>query len=178
MRFESCVARHTSGTKKMYQQKSSRISSFFAFYTLNLAHIIFSNSVDGFLFPIDSNPDPEQKSHNISRLTGRFEKNFKTAVFYFSRKEDRKMYFTTNTSLLRYEVMMQEIPNFLPRGYGTYIYHRDSIPASQTNCQYCLYYHSGKCSLEECPFLECKIANGTAALAQNTESGREKLHPL
>ena len=88
------------------------------------------------------------------------------------------MYFTTNTSLLRYEVMMQGIPNFLPRGYGTYIYHRDSIPASQTNCQYCLYYHSGKCSLEECPFLECKIANGTAALAQNTESGREKLCSL
>ena len=76
------------------------------------------------------------------------------------------MYFTTNTSLLRYEVMMQEIPNFLPRGYGTYIYHRDSIPASQTNCQYCLYYHSGKCSLEECPFLECKIANGTATIRQ------------
>ncbi|MBQ2725323.1 MAG: hypothetical protein IJF78_06440 [Clostridia bacterium] len=76
------------------------------------------------------------------------------------------MYFTIHTPLYPYEVMMQGIPNFLPRGYGTYINRRETIPASQTDCQYCLYYHSGKCSLEECQFLECKIANGTATVRQ------------
>ena len=76
------------------------------------------------------------------------------------------MYFTICTPLYPYEVMMQGIPNFLPRGHGTYIYHRETIPASQTDCQYCLYYHGGKCSLEECPFLELKIANGTATIRQ------------
>lgn len=76
------------------------------------------------------------------------------------------MYFTICTSLHPYEVMMQGIPNFLPRGHGTYIYRQDSLPAEQINCQYCLYYHSGKCSLEECPFLELKIANGTATVRQ------------
>ncbi len=76
------------------------------------------------------------------------------------------MYFTIRTSLYPYEVMMQGIPNFLPRGHGTYIYRRETVPASQTDCQYCLYYHSGKCSLEECQFLECKIANGTATVRQ------------
>jgi len=74
------------------------------------------------------------------------------------------MYFTICTPLHPYEVMMQGIPNFLPRGHGTYIYRRETVPAPQTNCQYCLYYRSGKCSLEECPFLELKIANGTATV--------------
>ena len=76
------------------------------------------------------------------------------------------MYFTIRTPLYPYEVMMQGIPNFLPRGHGTYIYHREIVPATQTDCQYCLYYHGGKCSLEECPFLELKIANGTATVRQ------------
>ena len=76
------------------------------------------------------------------------------------------MYFTISTPLHPYEVMMQGIPNFLPRGHGTYIYRREIVPATQTDCQYCLYYHGGKCSLEECPLLECKIANGTATIRQ------------
>ena len=76
------------------------------------------------------------------------------------------MYFTICTPLHPYEVMMQGIPNFLPRGHGTYIYRGEIVPATQTDCQYCLYYHRGKCSLEECPFLECKIANGTATIQQ------------
>ena len=76
------------------------------------------------------------------------------------------MYFTICTPLHPYEVMMQGIPNFLPRGHGTYIYRREIVPSAQTDCQYCLYYHSGKCSLEECPFLELKIANGTAGVRQ------------
>ncbi len=76
------------------------------------------------------------------------------------------MYFTICTPLHPYEVMMQGIPNFLPRVHGTYIYRRDTVPAPQTDCQYCLYYRSGKCSLEECPFLELKIANGTATVPQ------------
>ena len=76
------------------------------------------------------------------------------------------MYFTIRTSLHPYEVMMQGIPNFLPRGHGTYIYRRETVPASQTDCQYCLHYRSGKCRLAECPFLECKIANRTATVRQ------------
>ena len=76
------------------------------------------------------------------------------------------MYFTICTPLHPYEVMMQGIPNFLPRGHGTYIYRSEIVPATQTDCQYCLYYHGGKCSLEECPFLELKIANGTATVRQ------------
>jgi len=37
------------------------------------------------------------------------------------------MYFTICTPLHPYEVMMQGIPSFLPRGHGTYIYsHLDS----------------------------------------------------
>ena len=76
------------------------------------------------------------------------------------------MYFTICTPLHPYEIMMQGIPNFLPRGHGTYIYRREIVPSAQTDCQYCLYYHSGKCSLEECPFIECKIANGTATVRQ------------
>ena len=76
------------------------------------------------------------------------------------------MYFTISTPLHPYEVMMQGIPNFLPRSHGTYIYRRESVPVVQTDCQYCLYYHGGKCSLEECPFLELKSANGTATVQQ------------
>ncbi len=76
------------------------------------------------------------------------------------------MYFTICTPLHSYEVMMQGIPNFLPRGHGTYIYRRETVPPAQTDCQYCLYYYGGKCSLEECPFLELKIANGTATVQQ------------
>ena len=76
------------------------------------------------------------------------------------------MYFTICTPLHPYEVMMQRIPNFLPRGHGTYIYRRETIPAAQTDCQYCLHYRSKKCRLEECPFLECKIANRTATVRQ------------
>ena len=76
------------------------------------------------------------------------------------------MYFTISTPLHPYEVMMQGGPNFLPRVHGTYIYRREIVPVTQTDCQYCLYYHGGKCSLEECPFLELKIANGTATIRQ------------
>ena len=76
------------------------------------------------------------------------------------------MYFTADMPLFCYEILMQGIPNFLPRGHGTYIYRRETVPFAQTDCQYCLHYRSGKCSLEECPFLECKIANGTATVRQ------------
>ena len=76
------------------------------------------------------------------------------------------MYFTADMPLFCYEILMQGIPDFLPRGHGTYIYRRETVPATQTDCQYCLYYHGGKCNLEECPFLELKIANGTATVPQ------------
>ena len=76
------------------------------------------------------------------------------------------MYFTADTPLFCYEIMMQGIPNFLPRGHGTYIYRKETIPETQTDCQYCLYSRSRKCTLEECPFLELKIANGTATVRQ------------
>jgi len=76
------------------------------------------------------------------------------------------MYFTICTPLHPYEVMMQGIPNFLPRGHGIHIYRREPVTSAQTDCQYCLYYHNEKCRLTDCPFLEYKIANRTATTPQ------------
>ena len=75
------------------------------------------------------------------------------------------MYFTAYTPIFPYEVTMQMIPNFLPRGHGMYVIIR-SETKEETDCDLCCYYRRKKCDLPTCPFIPEKIKFGTATKKQ------------
>ena len=75
------------------------------------------------------------------------------------------MYFTAYTPIFPYEVTMQMIPNFLPRGHGMYVIIR-SESKEETECDLCCYYRRKKCDLPTCPFIWEKIKFGTATKKQ------------
>lgn len=75
------------------------------------------------------------------------------------------MYFTVYTPIFPYEVTMQMIPNFLPRGHGMYVFIR-SDTKEETECGLCCYYKRKKCDLPTCPFIQDKIKFGTATKKQ------------
>ena len=57
------------------------------------------------------------------------------------------------------ERMMTSIPNFRPRGYGTYVFGRKELTAEDCDCRLCLYYRKKKkgCTLKRCPCIEERI---------------------
>ncbi len=72
------------------------------------------------------------------------------------------MYFILNSPLHCYEVMMQGVPNFKPRGCGV----RYGISPIETTCEYCLYFKRKKCMHDRCPFIDDKVASGTATIGK------------
>ncbi len=64
-----------------------------------------------------------------------------------------------------YEIMMQGIPNFLPRGHSIRVHLPELTPA-QTKCEYCLYVRKHGCYFRQCPYTEEKVMTGTATLRQ------------
>ena len=75
------------------------------------------------------------------------------------------MYFTADTPIFPYEVMMRMIPNFLPRGHGMYVFIH-SKTKEETDCDLCCYYKRKKCDLPSCTFIWEKIKFGTATKKQ------------
>lgn len=63
------------------------------------------------------------------------------------------------------ERMMTSIPNFRPRGYGTYVFGRKELTAEDCDCRLCLYYRKKKkgCTLKRCPCIEERIYAGAAS---------------
>ena len=84
------------------------------------------------------------------------------------------MYFTADTPLFRYEIMMQGIPNFLPRGHGIHV---TVTKVSETiDCEYCLFFNRKKCTLPRCPYIEDKIRTGTASIRQIMTETMSEIH--
>ena len=75
------------------------------------------------------------------------------------------MYFTAYMPIFPYEVTMQMIPNFLPRGHGMYVIIR-SETKEETECDLYCYYRRKKCDLPTCPFIREKIKFRTTTKKQ------------
>ncbi len=73
----------------------------------------------------------------------------------------------TSTPILRdLERLMQQIPNFAPRGYGVMVLCEHENTANDCDCAYCL-YHTGRgknirCMLERCVCMKERIQAGAA----------------
>ncbi len=78
------------------------------------------------------------------------------------------MYFISTIPLHFYEVMMQGIPNFKSRRSGIQCMRTPHNP-QHTKCEYCLYFKRRRCILSECPYIDDKVADGTATRRQILE---------
>ncbi len=63
------------------------------------------------------------------------------------------------------EQLMVSIPNFQPRGHGTYVFGRKNLTAGDCNCRQCLYYRGKRkgCGLKRCLCIEIRIMAGAAS---------------
>lgn len=76
------------------------------------------------------------------------------------------MIFSQTFSLRELERIMRGIPNFAPRGHGTYILCRHTYTAKDCDCNLCPHYtgrgKKKRCSLEQCACLKERIEAGVA----------------
>lgn len=72
------------------------------------------------------------------------------------------MYFTQEYPLRMFECMMQENPNFLPRGRGVYIISKCRSPADLVSCQHCIFFINAHCQLQVHSETQQKITAGIA----------------
>lgn len=76
------------------------------------------------------------------------------------------------------ERMMTSIPNFRPRGHGTYVFGRKELTAKDCDCRLCLYYKRKKkgCGLRRCPCIEERISAGAASRKEMLAELAEKIN--
>ena len=68
------------------------------------------------------------------------------------------MLFSTNPQDIAIERMMTGVPNFPPRGHGTYIFNRFRYTAKDCDCRLCPHYdRKKKCKLSKCECIEERI---------------------
>lgn len=72
------------------------------------------------------------------------------------------MYFTHQYPLRMFECMMQEPPNFLPRGHGVYIISKCRFPSEPASCQQCIFFINAHCQLQVHTETHQKIMVGIA----------------
>ncbi len=72
-----------------------------------------------------------------------------------------KSTFTKGTPSYEFEVMMQTIPNFEPKGFGVHII-KSKQDREACDCKYCLHYkRKHHCKYKKCPYLFDKALLGT-----------------
>ncbi len=73
--------------------------------------------------------------------------------------------FAESPSDRSFERVMTAIPNFRPKGHGTYIFGRKELAPEIYDCGLCL-YNKGKtktCLLKRCPYIKERIFSGIAS---------------
>ena len=68
-----------------------------------------------------------------------------------------KMLFSTKPKDMSIERMMTSVPDFPPKGHGTYILGRHKYTAEECDCSFCPHYKRKNCKLPECEYIEERI---------------------
>lgn len=79
------------------------------------------------------------------------------------------MIFSENPRERYYEQLMQQPPNYKPKGGGTYLLQSYSYTAKDCECEFCLYFRRGKCISPSCPFINERIMAGVSDIKDMSE---------
>lgn len=64
------------------------------------------------------------------------------------------------------ERLMTRIPNFRPRGYGTFVFNKFEYSPEDCDCKYCLRWQKEECTENKCPYMKERITAGAISIKE------------